>query len=109
METRVIKHDAKTLRIDHPEASYGIFCFNEEGDLFLNSDWGFYGYAWRSFGESFEAFLASANTEYIMDKLSYNFCEVSGKRDIPPHRKAKLKILVGEFIDALKVKDAVPA
>ena len=30
---------AKTIQIDHPEASYGIFCFNTVGDLFITSDW----------------------------------------------------------------------
>jgi hypothetical protein len=98
---RVQRDIAETIRIDHPEASYGIFCFNSVGDLFVSSDWGFYGYAWRNTGESFKQFLAGTNSEYIVGKFAINHREVSGKK-MPPHREKNLKILVDEFIKELK-------
>jgi hypothetical protein len=99
-----VKRDvAETIYISHPEASYGVFCFNSQGDLFINSDWGFYGYAWRSYGKDnpFKKFLSQCNAEYIVGKFSINHREVSGKK-MPPHREKNLTILVEAFISELK-------
>lgn len=93
---------AETVHINHPQASYGIFCFNEQGDLFVNSDYGFYGYAWRSYGDNFRDFLAGTNADYMVGKFETNFIEVSGKRSLPGFRKEKLIILCAEFIKTLK-------
>lgn len=92
---------AETVYINHPEASYGIFCYNSVGDLFVNSDWGMYGYAWRSFGEDFKEFLATSNADYIVGKFAINHREVSGKK-MPVHREKNLMLLVAEFIRILK-------
>ena len=108
MEIKVNKHTAETIYINHPQASYGIFCFNSVGDLFVNSDWGFYGYAWRSYGENFKEFLAGTNAEYIVGKFSINHTEVSGKK-MPKHREENLMILVNEFIKQVKVECTVSA
>ena len=94
--------NAKTIHIDHPEASYGIFCFNNQGDLFLNSDYGFFGFAWRSYGDNFQEFLAGLNADYMVGKFEINFAEVSGKRKMQPFRKEKLLLLCAEFIKELK-------
>lgn len=72
-ETKVIPEEATTVYISHPESSYGIFCLNASGDLFLNSDWGFYAYAWRYIGNcTFKEFIASTNKHYLSDKLEMN-------------------------------------
>lgn len=94
MKTEILS--AKTVRIDHPEASYGIFCFNSAGDLFLNSDWGFYGYAWRAFGDDFHEFLQRANAEYIVGKFQINH-----SKKLAPHQRKMLEILVNEFRAAI--------
>lgn len=105
MENKIIKDSAETMYISHPEASYGIFCYNTKGDLFLNSDYGFYGYAWRHYGdEEFKKFLSQCNAEYIVSKFSINHRDVSGKK-MPPFKEQKLTILVNTFIEELK-KDA---
>ncbi|MDV3662451.1 hypothetical protein CMU51_00045 [Elizabethkingia anophelis] len=94
---------AKTIQIDHPEASYGIFCFNTVGDLFITSDWGFYAYSWRSFGkQSFESFLSKCNSEYLMGKLQIT--QINNGREIYPIQKENLTILINAFIDYLNGK-----
>lgn len=103
METdvKLMVHTAKTVYISHKTASYAIFCYNSVGDLFVNSDCGFFGYAWRSYGDNFQSFLAQTNADYIVTKFEINHKEVSGK-NMPKHRKDNLLILVAEFIAALK-------
>jgi hypothetical protein len=95
---------AETIHINHPEASYGIFCFNEQGDLFLNSDYGMYGYAWRSYGpEPFRDFLAGLNVDYLVNKLDHCYINGAGRgKGIPKFAKEKLIILCAEFIKVLK-------
>lgn len=99
---RFNKSNAQTVYIQHPNASYGIFCFNDVGDLFLNSDYGIYGFAWRSFGEDFREFLADLNVDYLIGKFEINYIEVSGKRKMPEFRKEKVSILCQTFIEVLK-------
>src|SRR6185312_1985554 len=99
--TSIEHRSAETIRIDHPTSSYGIFCFNSDGDLFLNSDWGFYGYAWRSYDGTFKEFLAQCNTQYIVGKFCITYIEVTGKK-LNQTRKGNLEILVREFIEYLK-------
>jgi len=72
-EVKVNQQTAETIYISHPEASYGIFCFNSVGDLFLNSDWGFYGFAWRAYGNDFKEFLSGLEPEYTVNKFEINF------------------------------------
>lgn len=69
---KVIADKAETIYVDHKESSYAIICFNSMGDLFINSDWGFYAYAWRAYGDDFKLFLAKCNKSYLADKLSMN-------------------------------------
>ena len=94
-------HTAETVYISHPLSSYGIFCFNEEGDLFLNSDWGFYGFSWRAFGDDFKDFLSRTNADYIVGKFAINYREVAGKK-LPQHKQNHLLNLVSAFIKSLK-------
>ncbi len=101
METRIVKSTAETVYINHPDASYGIFCYNTVGDLFINSDWGMFGYAWRSFGDDFKKFLAGTNSEYLVGKLSINYRDTTGKK-LPQHKEEKLTTLVNVFIAHLK-------
>ena len=101
-EIKLMRNAATTVYINHPEASYAIFCFNQVGDLFINSDYGFFGFAWRSYGDDFEKFLSGTNPDYVVGKLEINYSEVSGKRKMPEFRKEKLLILVREFINHLK-------
>lgn len=101
IDVKVNEQTAETIYISHPQASYGIFCFNSIGDLFINSDWGFFGYAWRSYGNDFKKFLTQTNAEYIVGKFEINHKEVANKK-MDSYRKEKLLILVNAFIHTLK-------
>lgn len=81
--------------------SYGIFCITEQGDLFLNSDWGFYGYAWRHFGKNFKEFLIACNAEYVFYKFEGNYQYMMRKK-FPKHVAEPVKALFKEFQNALK-------
>lgn len=92
---------AETLYVSHPQASYGTFCYNSMGDLFLSSDWGFHCYAWRAYGDDFKKFLRSCNSEYIMGKFESNYRNVTLKA-MPATMKKNVAILVDEFINYLR-------
>lgn len=102
--SNVTKDMAETIRIDHPTSSYGIFCFNSLGDLFLNCDYGFYGYAWRAFGEDFRKFLAQTNADYIVNKFFINWNNEwpKGGKTAWRNRKPHLLNLVNSLIEELK-------
>lgn len=100
------RETAETIYISSRDTSYGIFCFNSAGDLFINSDWGFYGYAWRSFGDDFKKFLAQTNSDYLMGKLELNYRSTTNKKIHLTAYKA-LKQLCELFINELKQE--VPA
>ena len=92
---------ATTVYIHTKDFSYGIFCFNEKGDLFLNSDWGMYGFAWRSYGDDFKKFLSQTNADYIFDKFDTNTrCLFS--KGLPKHVRKPVVGLLNEFINHLK-------
>lgn len=102
IEVKVNQYASETIRIDHSVASYGIFCFNTAGDLFLSSDWGFYGYAWRGYGaDTFKRFLSQCEDEYIVGKFELNFRQTTNKK-LPIHTKQMLLTLTEQFIKALK-------
>lgn len=103
---RVVKNSAKTIYIDHPETSYGIFAYNSIGDLFLSSDWGFYGFSWRSYGDNFESFLKQCNADYITDKFATTWNQNS-KAQFNGRRAKSVHTLVEMFLVELRKYDSV--
>jgi hypothetical protein len=101
-EIKIIKDGAETIYISTKETSYGIFCFNSMGDLFLNSDYGFYGFAWRSYGDNFKRFLSGCSDCYIVEKFDYNYRMTTGRKGIPAYKKEKVEKLIALFINELK-------
>jgi len=99
---QITKDKAETYHIDHPISSYGIFCFNNKGDLFLQSDWGLYGYSWRAFGKNFKEFIAQCEPDYILQKFFINFNEIGGKKDRWRSSSVHVRILIIELIKELK-------
>lgn len=63
---------AESFYLRHPQFSWALICITEKGDLFINSDWGTFGTAWRSFGTDFKAFLISINTDYLIGNFETN-------------------------------------
>jgi len=108
MENRIIKDVAETMYINHETSSYAIFCYNSHGDLFVNGDWGYFTYAWRSFSGTFKEFLAGCNADYITGKLAINWNNIAprGNRFVG-NREKNVKILVQIFIDELKKEQAL--
>lgn len=100
-EVTVKINNASTYYISTEKYSYGIFCFNDAGDLFLNSDYGMYGFAWRAFGDDFKAFLSSTNADYIFGKFETNNHYLNHK-NLPKHVRVPVTGLIEEFINALK-------
>lgn len=92
---------AHTIQINSKDHSWGIFCFDELGNLFLNSDWGAFMYSWRSFGSDFREFLASTNPDYVVGKFAINFRE-HARKSMPPHTTSAVTGLVGLLIEHLK-------
>lgn len=102
MSLKVKNIPCESIRIEHPESSYGIFCFNEAGDLFLSSDWGFYGYSWRSFGsEPFRDWLSDIGEDYVINKFENTVYNMGIKKGIPSPVKKHLSNLISEFKKAL--------
>lgn len=97
----VIKGNAKTLYVSSSETSWGVFCYGENGDFFLNSDWGFLCFAWRSYGSDFETFLKSLNAEYIYGKFETNWNQWCSPK-IKGRRKEQLIKLIELFLTELK-------
>lgn len=100
-DTTITTDYAETVTIRTKEHSYGIFCYNSKGDLFLSSDWGMYGYAWRSWGAgSFESFLKQVNPEYVFEKFDGN-TRYLFKGGLPKHVRPHVEALVKELISYL--------
>ena len=101
--TRVQKDTAETYHINHPAASYGIFCFNSNGDLFLNSDWGFYCYPWRGYGNgTFKDFLRTCSADYLVQKFAIIHNQDRKNSEwLKGIRLEKVTTLLQAFIDAL--------
>lgn len=73
MEYTVNKRPAETYLIRHNEYSWGIFFLNADGDLFIESDWGYWTFSWRAWGPNgFKAFLCGLDEEYFFGKLLVN-------------------------------------
>jgi len=100
-EVKIIADPAETVYISTKDHSYGIFCYNSKGDLFLSSDWGMYGFAWRSFGDNFKRFLSGCNADYIFDKFDLNTKYLFTK-GLPKHVRPHVIALLNEFINHLK-------
>jgi hypothetical protein len=104
LELKIINNPAETVYINTPKDSYGIFCFNSIGDLFLNSDWGFYGFSWRHMGDgiTLKEFIAGCNADYIADKFYTNINTQKDKKDFEKWRRSHVLVLINHFIDYCK-------
>jgi hypothetical protein len=84
---------SESYYISHPEHSFAIFAISENGDLFINGDWGQSNFAWRSYGvekslTAFKAFLCDLDEGYWKGKMQYNL----GYMDVK-------KIVVKNFVE----------
>lgn len=93
--------NGKTFRVEVQGSQWAYIMYNDKGDLYINSDWGCFGFAWRSFGKDFEDFLLSINTDYLLGKLESNLFEIAQKK-INKNRQEHIAILFTEFQNELK-------
>ncbi|GGH28428.1 hypothetical protein FAZ19_19825 [Sphingobacterium alkalisoli] len=97
-----IKEDVATvITVLHPKLSYATFSFTNDGILFVDSDWGFYGHRWPNPGIPMKDFLISINEEYFINKLEINHFNETGKKIVNTRKKA-LSELFKEFQNYLK-------
>lgn len=97
--------EARSMYITHPEASYATFMWNNEGQLFMDGDWGFYCYRWSSFGGiTFEDFISGCTVEYVVGKLAINWNNYASKQQrFGGIREKNVSIMVKEFLTHLKL------
>jgi len=90
------RQSAESFYLRHEKYSWALFCITEKGDLFINSDWGTFGTAWRSFGADFKEFLISINTDYLIGNLEQNI-----NMSLRPSRPYRIKKAQAEAISEL--------
>lgn len=89
--------------------SYGNFFIISEApgnvSLFLNSDYGLFGFSWWNIGEGTSGlkFLAECDKYYIVDKFETNFIS-SGGKSLRPHTADALRAQVEAMISILQEK-----
>lgn len=97
----VEKQLADAYHIDSMKHSWAVIMVSEKGDLMINSDYGNFAYAWRSYGgKEFKHFLTTINIDYLIGKLetSANYLK-SGK----PYRMPKyIQDAMAEYFNLLK-------
>lgn len=84
--------------------SWASFIITDKGDLFINSDWGYWAYAWRAFGTDFRAFLADLGSDYLIAKLETNQFQMLrvGRKTIPKRSQEAIAALFAKFQEELK-------
>lgn len=89
--------NTQAFYIRHEKYSWALFAITPKGDLFINSDWGTFGFAWRAFGADFKKFLCQMGGDYLIGKLESNVTTtVRGAR--PFHmKKAQEEAVIGLF------------
>lgn len=101
LEGATVEIQKATQYYVHEKYNYGIFCISDIGDLYLNSDYGFYGCSWRHYGKDFKQFLMSCNAEYVFDKFEQNHMYLTSKK-LPKHVHAPVMVLFKLLQEALK-------
>jgi hypothetical protein len=87
------KESCELYRISLDGHSWATFAITDKGDLFINSDWGYFACCWRAFGGTFKRFLIEISGDYLIRNLERQQLQFGGK--------AKIKIHIGEHITAL--------
>lgn len=99
MEIKFFRGNASTVNISSQETSWAVFTFNDQGDLFLSSDWGLYHHRWEYYEGNFEEYLKKLEPNYLADKLSITTVNQSR---ISSKQREILGLLVTHFLDFLK-------
>lgn len=98
----IIKDQAEQYYISLPGQSWATFVISEKGDLFINSDWGYWACCWRSFGTDFKKFLIDMNSDYLIMNLTRQQVTHGGKMKIGKRQQEALCIHFEKFQQLLK-------
>lgn len=82
--------------------SWGTFIITEKGDLFINSDWGYWACNWRAFGIDFKEFLSKINSDYLMNNLIRQQVQFGGSKTITKRKQEAIVALFERFQQELK-------
>ncbi len=79
---------------------WSLFLYTNEGDFFMNSSCGTFGYAWRHFDGSFVEFLAVLTQDYFFGKLEHS---LGATRKINEASRKIIWSLFQEFIKHVRL------
>lgn len=100
---KVKRQVAQSYYISTDKYSWAYFYITATGELFIHSDWGYFCYSWKSFGEDFKRFIVSCNADYILNALERNYRELKGARaKLAANQAEALKVLIDCFREELK-------
>lgn len=103
MDYKLTKGTGETYLINHNQHSWGLFFINEHGDLFLESDWGYWTFSWRAFNGSFKGFLVRIDDDYFFGKLLINHNQWGkGRSKVQKNTENAVKGLFGSLKEILK-------
>lgn len=106
---QIIKTPATQYYVVVDGHSWGTFIITEKGDLFINSDWGYWATCWRAFGTNFREFLSTIDTDYLMMNLLRNQLQFGGNKTITKRKEQAIAALFKRFQDELKKELYHPA
>lgn len=100
---KIVKDPAEQYYISIPGQSWATFTINKKGDLFINSDWGYFCYAWRAFGDDFKRFSIGTSADYLFGCLERNMIQFYGlKQKMRPRQKEAIAELFKQLQNELK-------
>ena len=120
MDTQQVKEEVvytfkkgagETFTIRHRTESWAVFFINQDGDLFIESDWGYWTFSWRAFGGGFKQFLTQLEPEYFFDKLLFNHNQWGkGRNKVHARAEKAIKTLFECFKKVLEkdIADTAP-
>ena len=98
----VIKTPATQYYVVVDGHSWASFIITDKGDLFINSDWGYWACNWRAFGPSFREFLSDMYPDYLMNNIIRQQLTFGGKKTIQKRTQEAIFALFRKFQDELK-------
>lgn len=103
MKIELKKSIAEHYYFNSENHSWTSFTITENGDLMITGDWGYYCYAWRSFGTNFKEFIISLTPDYLIAKLESNM-SLHKKGKINTRQKEALLFFLTEFKNQLLIE-----
>lgn len=101
MESKIIIDPAYQYHLQVDGHSWATFVFSDKGDLFINSDWGYWCCSWRAFGSDFKQFLKSMDIHYLWSNLLRQQLQFGGRKTINKQVEQHITVLFKQFQEQL--------